>query len=162
MKLATTIASAGVAAVIGLGGVSVAGAVTDGGAAPVTTTSTTAAGAPNRSAAPHRAGRAKHVRRLVRRRAAALAARTIGISPGQLAGEVKAGKTIGEVATAHGVDPQTVIDALEQAAHARIEKAKDAGRISADRAAKLEQRVDTVVPKLVEEWHPRNAGAPTS
>jgi transposase-like protein len=80
-------------------------------------------------------------------------AKTIGIKPRELAMELRAGKTIAQVATAHGVQPQTVIDALKTAATAKIEKAKAAGKISPERATKLEARLDKIVPKFVNDWH---------
>jgi transposase-like protein len=80
-------------------------------------------------------------------------AKTIGIKPLELAKELRAGKTIAEVATEHGVQPQTVIDALKTAATAKIEKAKAAGKITPERAAKLEARLDKIVPKFVNDWH---------
>ncbi len=105
------------------------------------------------------AGKAATHRRAVVRKVARdgvkVAADTIGIAPKDLAKELRAGKTIAEVATAHNVDPQHVVDALVQAATQKIEAAKTAGKISADRAAKLEERVPARITKLVNEWHPR-------
>lgn len=152
MRFAKTIASASVAAVLGLAGVSVAGAASSGGspAAPPTT-----AAAPGRSAvtSPQARSRRAAIRRRRIRRACVLAAKTIGIKPVDLAKELRAGKTIAQVATEHGVQPQTVVNAIEQAAKARIDKARDAGKITADRAARLEQRVDRIVPRFVDTWH---------
>jgi hypothetical protein len=72
--------------------------------------------------------------------------------------EVRAGKTIAQVATAHNVDPQRVVDALVQAAKQKIEAARTAGKITAERAAKLEEGATARIAKLVNEWHPQ-AGA---
>ena len=99
-----------------------------------------------------KANRAARRRRVVRR-AVVASAKTIGIKPLELAKELRAGKTIAEVATAHGVQPQTVIDALKTAATAKIEKAEGAGKITAERATKLEARLDKIVPKFVNDWH---------
>jgi hypothetical protein len=73
--------------------------------------------------------------------------------------ELRAGKTIAAVATEHGVQPQAVIDALKAAATAKIEAAEAAGKITAERATRLEHRLDTLIPKLVNDWHPRRAAA---
>ena len=159
MRFTKTIASASVAAVLGLAGVSVAGAAstssTEGSSA--TTTRTAAAAAPKADAQRPAAdkGARKVRRRHFLRRGVALAAKTIGIKPADLVNEVRAGKTIGEVATAHGVQPQAVIDALKTAATARIDKAAAAGKITSERATRLKTRLDTAVPKLVNEWHPK-------
>jgi cobalamin-dependent methionine synthase I len=83
------------------------------------------------------------------RHAVELAAQTIGIDAKDLASELRAGKSIAEVATAHNVDPQTVIDALVNAATTKIEAAKNAGKITAERAAAIEQKLPELVSKLV-------------
>jgi hypothetical protein len=161
MRFTKTIASASVAAVLGLAGVSVAGAASTTGGSSATTTPTATATAPNaapkadaqRPAAKKAARKAR--RRHFVRRGVAVAAKTINIEPADLVKEVRAGKTIGEVATAHGVQPQAVIDALETAATARIDKALTAGKITSERATRLKARLDVAVPKLVNDWHPK-------
>jgi hypothetical protein len=160
MRFTKTIASASVAAVLGLAGVSVAGATSSSGpsqhpaaataAATTAATSTAASG----KAASKKAGTAS-LRRRIRRQAAAIAAKTIGITHAVLVQELRAGKTIATIATEHGVQPQAVIDALKAAATAKIDAAKAANKITAARAAKLEHRLDTLIPKLVNDWHPR-------
>jgi hypothetical protein len=51
------------------------------------------------------------------------AAEVIGITPAELLTELKAGKSIAQVAQAHDVDPQKVIDALVAKGTARLEDA---------------------------------------
>ena len=157
MRFTKTIASASVAAVLGLAGVSVAGATSTTGGSPATTTTTASAGTLKADAPRPAAGtEARKVRRRhFLRRGIRLAAKTIGIKPADLVTEVRAGKTIGEVATAHGVQPQAVIDALKAAGTARIDKAAAAGKITAERATRLKARLDRAVPKLVNDWHPK-------
>jgi uncharacterized protein (DUF433 family) len=166
MRLTTTIASAAVAGVLGLAGVSVAGAAATGSSQPApdsAPTSTTVASTPGGTKTPAAdpATRAKRAarRRHLRRRAAVIAARTIGIEPRALVRELRGGKTIAQVATEHGVQPQAVIDALEAAATARIDAARAAGKITADRAARLKQRAAVAIPRIVNEWHPRSRPA---
>ena len=92
-----------------------------------------------------------------------IAAQTIGIPTADLIKELRSGRTVAEVATAHGVQPQTVIQALETAATAKITAAEAAHKITSARATRLEHRVDTLIPKLVNDWHlpsHRGAGAP--
>ncbi len=149
------IASATTAAVLATGGVSIAGAVNGSGSSPAR--SGTAVAPTAATSAPSVAPTARHprVRRLLRH-AVVIAARTIGITPAQLRDEVRSGKTIGEVAQAHGVAPDTVVNALVDAATKRIEAARAAGRISAARATKLEGRVRERATKFVTSWHPRH------
>jgi uncharacterized protein (DUF433 family) len=52
----------------------------------------------------------------------ATAAKAIGIERADLLAKIRDGKTIAEVAQAHDVDPQTVIDALVKAGQTRLEK----------------------------------------
>ncbi|HEV7526628.1 MAG TPA: hypothetical protein VGP92_16795 [Acidimicrobiia bacterium] len=159
MRFTKTIATASVAAVLGLAGVSVAGATststsTSGSAAP-TTSATNGAATPKagaQNAAQRRARRLK-----IRRGAAAVITKTIHITRVQLRTELRAGKTIAAIATEHGVQPQAVIDALESAATTRIDAALAAHKITPERAARLKQRVATAVPKIVNSWHPRHA-----
>jgi hypothetical protein len=150
------IASASVAAVMGLAGVSVAGAVSDPGSAPHAA-SAVASVTPKADAT--RAGAHKHraaLRRKIRRGAGRIVAKTIGITRPELRAGLKSGKTIATIATDHGVQPQAVIDALKSAATTKIDAAQAAGKITAERAAKLKTRLDTLIPKLVNEWHPHH------
>ncbi len=149
MKLAQIIATATTAAVLGTAGVSVAGATAGSGATiPDATFLAAATGAATPAAG---TGTANAPRAL--RQALKVAAGAIGIAPADLAKELRAGKSISDVATDHHVDVQTVVDALVQAADQRIEAAKTAGRITAARAAQLEARVPTAVAKLVAAHH---------
>jgi uncharacterized protein (DUF433 family) len=170
MRFTKTLASATVAGVLGLAGVSVAGATSSGGSAqPSTTAAATASGASGTSGAtgakagatarPGARKAARAVRRRRLRRAGALAAKTIGISPAELVQQLRAGKTIAEIASDHGVTAQTVISALQDAATAKIEAAKTADKITAERAARLETRAAKVIPKLVNNWHLRKPAA---
>ena len=156
MKLSTLIATATTAAVLGTAGVSIAGATTSSSSP--TTASAPAATSDQKPAAKDGASAwRRHHRRRALRRAFRLAAKTINITPQQLLQEVRAGKTIGQVATDHGVQPQTVIDAIISAADKKIDAAHDAGKLTDQQAAKLTTRVATVVPRFVNEWHPKRA-----
>jgi hypothetical protein len=151
MKLTHIIATATTAAVLGTAGISIAGATTSG--------STSTSAKPGVSAAKPADGkhsvRRTRLRRIVIRRAVAVAADTIGIPAKDLVKELRDGKTVAEVATAHNVAPQRVIDAIVKAATEKIEAAKTAGRITAERAAKLEARLPALAARFVNEWHPR-------
>ena len=168
MRFTKTIASATVAAVLGIAGVSVAGATANAGSAPATAATTVAATGTtpaNTAQTPALTGKAarkaarKARRKHFRRQAAAIAAKTIGITPADLVTELKAGKTIADIATEHGSSAQAVISAIEAAGTAQINAAQAAGKITAARAAKMTTRLDTRVPKIVNTWHRRTPSA---
>ena len=151
MRLSKTIASASVAAVLGVAGITVAGAASSTGpSAPTASPTVSSAGETKTAVRPS-------VRRRLRRAGIRIAAKTIGIKPVDLVKELRAGKTIAEVATAHGVQPQAVIDALKAAATAKIQALLAAGKITAERAARLQHWFDQAIPKFVNDWHPRSA-----
>ena len=85
-----------------------------------------------------------------RARVLAVAAKYIGIKPRALASELK-GKSLGQVAAAHGKTVSGLKDALLKPFKARLEKAVAAGRISsADaqaRLAKISARLDELINK---------------
>jgi hypothetical protein len=147
MNLTRLLATATTAAVLGTTGVSIAGAAGTG------TGTDPAASAESQPGGHHRAHRG--LRRALARHAVRLAAETIGIPPGDLVAELRAGKTIAQVASDHGVDAQTVIDAIVDAATERIERARDAGKISEERAAELLDRLPEIVSRFVNEWQPK-------
>jgi hypothetical protein len=68
------------------------------------------------------------------------AATAIGITIEQLREELP-GKSLAQVAQAHGRNPADVAAALKNAANQRIEQATTSGRISAERAAQMSQRI---------------------
>ncbi len=78
------------------------------------------------------------------------AAKTIGISRGDLESALRRGSSIAEVAKEHGVDPAKVVDALVKEATARLDAAVEAGKISEERAATIESRLPGMMEKLVE------------
>jgi len=82
-----------------------------------------------------------------------LVAQTIGITAKELRTEVKAGKTIAQVATDHNKNPQDVINALVAA----IDKKIDASKLSADRKTALEAKVPDKVADFVNDWRPKNS-----
>ncbi len=155
MKLRTAIATATTAAVLATSGVALAGA-TSGSSSPSPSdqpaASTVAANAKAHPVLRHRAR--LHLRRLLRG-AGGVVTKTIGIDRPTLRKDLRSGQTIAEIAKANNVDPQNVIDALVQAATTRINTAVTNGRLSSDRAAKIEQRLPDRIARLVDNWHPR-------
>jgi uncharacterized protein (DUF433 family) len=182
MRFTSLIATAATAAVLGSAGVSIAGAANEPSAsepassststtaaAPSTDASTAApasdaAPAPDARAPKAEGGKAEGARRHLRRKAvkagAKTAADTIGISVEDLVAELKAGKTIAEIATAHGVDPQAVIDALVAQANERIDAAVAAGELTDEQAARAKEKLAAAIAKRVNEGGPRHDGQP--
>jgi hypothetical protein len=146
MNLRTAIISATTAAVLATSGVALAGAA--GGSAssspaPAASASASTAALPT-AAAP---APARH----------AVIAGTVGIDRKTLRHDLLAGETIAAIASAHGVDPQTVVTALVTAATTKLDAAAQAGRITAARAHRIEQRLPDRINKLVTTWHPKRA-----
>ncbi len=153
MKLRTIIATATTAAVLATSGVALAGAATGSGSPSPSDHAAASTGAAESRTHPVLQHRARvHIRR-ARRRAAAVIVKTIGIDRSTFRDELRSGKTIAEIATAHNVQPQTVIDALVTAVDKRVDRAVDNGRISTDRAAKIKERLATRITRVVNEWH---------
>jgi uncharacterized protein (DUF433 family) len=81
-----------------------------------------------------------------------VAAKAIGITPKELATEVKGGKTVAQVATDHQKNPQDVINALVTAIDKRIDAS---AKLSADRKATIKAKMPARVTNFVNNWHPK-------
>jgi uncharacterized protein (DUF433 family) len=142
------LASAVTAAVLATGGVAVAGAADSGPGSGSTaaTNDAPAATAPSTDAAHPRA----HRRLRAARGALAAAAKAIDIEPKALVAELRKGQSIADVAAAHDVAEQTVVDAIVTAATQKIDVAVAAGKLDANRAADLKAKLPERVRQLVE------------
>jgi hypothetical protein len=89
------------------------------------------------------------------------AATAIGITPDQLRTEL-AGKSLAQVAQAHGKSATDVATALKNAAHQRIDAAVTAGKLTADQAntqkTQSDQRIDQLVNQVMPQGGPGNGG----
>lgn len=74
----------------------------------------------------------------LRREGVAISAKTIGVTPQALVTELKSGRSIAQVAGEHNVSAQTVVDALDSAANAKINKAVTNHRLTQTEASKIE------------------------
>jgi len=88
-------------------------------------------------------------RKEIRKEAVESAAKTIGIPADELRADFKAGQSVAEVATAKGVDPQTVVDTWVKGADARIDQAVTDGKLTQEQADKAKAKVPTIATKLV-------------
>jgi hypothetical protein len=123
------------AVVIGGAGVAVASA-----ASPATSSSTTA-----KKSGPRAVAGLK-----LRKLAFDAAATTIGISPADLLQAMKGNHSIADVAQAHGVAEQKVVDATISAVDAKVQAAVSSGAITSDQAATIEKVAAKRVPKVIE------------
>ena len=81
----------------------------------------------------------------------ATAATALGITPEDLLAELKAGKTITEIAEANDVDPKDVTDALVAEADQLVDQAVSDGKIDAARADSLKEKAAKRVARFVEQ-----------
>jgi ribosomal protein S20 len=86
------------------------------------------------------------------------AATTIGITQDQLKTELQSGKSIADVAKAHSVDPQKVIDALTAAANKKLDDAVTAGTITSDQATKIKSNLSQMITAMVNGQRPPMGG----
>ena len=80
---------------------------------------------------------------------------TIGISETDLATQLRAGKTIAQIAKAHGVTTQKVIDALVADAKAKLAAAVKAGRLTQAQADRLQTGLTKGITGLVNGTFPK-------
>ena len=89
------------------------------------------------------------LRREIRRGGAKVVAETLGVSVADLRTALKGGQSISEYATSLGKDPQTVVDALVNAANTKIDQLVADGKLPQEKGdaikAKVPARVDQIV-----------------
>jgi transposase-like protein len=85
------------------------------------------------------------------------AARAIGIDANQLRQELT-GKSLADVARAHGIDPSTVASALKTEATTRIDQAVTAGRLTPDQANAMKQNLDQRINEQLNRQMQADAG----
>jgi NAD(P)-dependent dehydrogenase (short-subunit alcohol dehydrogenase family) len=151
------LATAVTAAVLATGGVAVAGAATDSGwgSSGSATNDKPAVTAPSATAD---SARPKAHRRLRAARGVLVtAANAIGIQPKDLLAELRKAQSIADVAAAHNVPEQTVIDAVVNAATKKIDDAVAAGKLDPTKAAAMKAKLPDRVKQLVERTPKRLA-----
>jgi len=125
------------------------GSLAIGGAAYAgTPASTTSASAP---AATHHKARAwlEANRNSLRKAVVTIGATTIGITPQALVAELRSGKSMAQVAVAHGHAAQDVVDAMTTAADAKVVHAVTAGILTQPQADKIDAALPARLAKLV-------------
>jgi ribosomal protein S20 len=135
------LASVTVAGLLAAGGASLAAGATAWAADP----GGSGADQPPSSGAPGQKGQRGERAQLAIQTAAA----TIGVAPDDLRSQIKAGKTIAQVATEHGVDPANVVNAVIAALSQQIDQAAAQGTLDANRAAQAKQKLPDFVNRFV-------------
>jgi transposase-like protein len=79
------------------------------------------------------------------------AATTIGVTPEELRNQVRSGKTIAQVSTEHGVDPNTVVTAIVTVLTQKIDQKAAEGTVDANRAAQAKQKLPDFANRFVNE-----------
>jgi hypothetical protein len=90
-----------------------------------------------------------------------IAAQAIGVTPQQLRTELP-GKSLAQVAQAHGKNPADIATALKNAANQRIDQEVTAGKLPADQAAQRKQTVDQRIDEAVNRVVPVHQPATTT
>lgn len=130
-----------------LGGAATAGVATAGAASASTPTVAASSTAPAGSH-PARAWVKAH-RHELRRAGLAVSAKAIGVTPKELATELRSGKSIADVAGEHNVSTQTVVTDLVNAADAKVDQAVAGNVLTPAQAAKIKAALPARIAKVV-------------
>jgi ribosomal protein S20 len=84
------------------------------------------------------------------------AASTIGVQPRDLRSQIKAGTTVAQVATQHGVDPTTVVNAIVTAGTQEIDQAVAQGKIDQTKGDQAKQKLPDFANRFVNQPHQQN------
>ncbi len=85
----------------------------------------------------------------VARHVAVISARTIKITPKALVAALRSGESIAQVAQAHGVSAQSVVNALVQAGDTQVGRAVTDHKLTSAQGAKIEAALPAVASKIV-------------
>jgi len=83
-----------------------------------------------------------------------VAANTIGVQPSDLTNELKNGKSVADVATAHNVDPQTVVQAIVDAGNKKVDDAVTNGKLTPEQGDKIKSHLSDAATKFVNHTRP--------
>ena len=138
-------------------GVALAGALTVGtaGAAFAADSSGTAPKDPTAQAGTKHPG----LRLKIRHGAVQVITDTLGVSKQDLRAAMKGGQTLSQYATSLGKDPQTLVNALTNAADTKIDQLVTDGTIKQERADTIKGKVPARVDKLMNRQFGQHASA---
>ena len=85
----------------------------------------------------------------------------LNLQPADLTAQLRAGKSLNDIAAAQKVDPNAVSAAISKALKDRVSQAQTNGRLSAAQAQKANDRIDQQMPKLMSHtWTAKNGATP--
>jgi hypothetical protein len=93
---------------------------------------------------------ARHRRHRLVRGIVRQAAETIGVEARDLVAELRSGQSLAQVAEAHGVATQDLVDALVAAGNERIDQAVADGHLSEERASEIREELPERVERIVQ------------
>ena len=140
-----------------LAGVALAGALTVGTAG----VAVAADGSAGTSTTPSAQAGKRHpgLRAEVRRSAGKVIAETLGVSREDLRAALKGGQTLSAYTTSLGKDPQTVVDALTNAATTKLDQLVADGTIKQERADAAKSKLPARIDRLMNRTFGQHASA---
>jgi hypothetical protein len=84
----------------------------------------------------------------------------LGIDADELRQQLRDGASLADIATANGVDPADLVDALVAEAQERLDRAVEDERLDADEAAERAADLEERITEMVERTRPARDGAP--
>ena len=89
------------------------------------------------------------------------AAPVMNLQPADLTAQLKAGKSLNDIAAAQKVDPGQVSAAIGKALKDRVSQAQTNGRLTADQAQKANARIDQELPTIMSRtWTAKHGATP--
>jgi len=76
------------------------------------------------------------------------------VQPSDLAGELKNGKSVADVATEHNIDPQTVVQAIVDAGNKKVDEAVANDKLTATQGDKIKSHLSEAATKFVNHTRP--------
>jgi hypothetical protein len=95
----------------------------------------------------------------IRRAVLAISSQSIGVSRQVLAGDLRSGQSLADIAGAHGVTTRSVVTALVKAADARVDTAVTHHTLTATQATKIKTKLNALVVKLVNHHFQKKVGS---
>jgi hypothetical protein len=92
-------------------------------------------------------------RKEIRKAGIAVSAKTIGVTPKVLVSDLRADKSVADVASEHGVSTATVVTALVKDADAKVSQAETDHKLTAAQATKIEALLPARITKAVDRTH---------
>ncbi|HLM16772.1 MAG TPA: hypothetical protein VK549_03050 [Acidimicrobiia bacterium] len=145
-KLVAGVALAG-AMTVGMAGVAVAA---DGSSSTSDSATTTQ---------PAETGRHPGLRLKVRRAVIAVVTDNLGVTRAELRDALQGGQTLTQYATSLGKDPQTLVDALTNAANTKLDQLVTDGTITQERADTVKSKLPARIDKLMNRQFGQHASA---